>query len=527
MLEILLALVILAIGIVSVMALFPIALNELKQSMETTRAQSLARLGRATLLYLGAAERIIDHPEADDDPGNASPRDNLGFTGPWFYPDDDEVFFPGRDVDAVCNGDDVVLCGESPQYSWEATIYQKYPGVNYFNTVNGVDYLDNQLYQFGVPPNSYLTRYLNALPPPIQHQPGDMILAYDYAGTLRENKLGYALRETTPANSKKLVLLSSPGFLGRPQGIPYRSVAGPPPTGLDFTGDFTNGVALVSDVQPDPTGSVNPGDIVIENDPGVDVSPLFWTVFATGVNQITLSGNVLGIYDGTVAPPLTTDDTTFTVIKLPPPAVSYYSTTGTLVPGSSTTLNNVNTQPAGLPELKVGDYIRDATPGRWFRVKEVNDNGTPLDPTDDILTLSADYQGPVSGNIHYGRPLESDDVAFNVQIAVYRGRQITSVPPATATITFTVGSKFATSSVDLTTPGVSDIEVGNYIYLNAERWWYRIADISGTNITLEEIYTPLPYTPLTVAGSEYQAQNQAFSYTKKIVKIYNTMIGRD
>jgi prepilin-type N-terminal cleavage/methylation domain-containing protein len=545
-LEILLALTILAIGIVSVMALFPIALNEMKKSIELTRASSLARTGRATLLYLNAAERIIDHPEADDDAtfANGSARDNLGLTGPWFFPDDDEVFFPGRDADAICDGEDVVVCGENTQYSWEATIYQKYPSAHYsvnFPETNGVPYLDMQVfnpkdYTLGAETNpnpppatvpNTLQRYVNSLGPPLRHSYGDVILAHEFKlgdaapGVLRDHKLAHPLRETLYAFSKRLAILSTPAFTSVPQGIPYRSVTGVSPTFWNFTGDFPDGGNVVTDVNPDPSALVEINDIVVEMSGQVDALPFMWFVTGVGLNQLTLDP-VTGVtlYDGTASPPASVDDMPFVVIDDTPPLATYYhTTTGDF---SQNDVDVTVVDDTGTPALSPGDYImRTAPASRWYRIESIANGGT----ANATLTLTAPFResSGAGATFSYGSPLGSDDVAFNVQIAVYRGRDILSGPN---TISFVVGSRNATySGADLAAD--CDIEVGDYIYLDKERWWYQIAEINGTAVTLEQIYTPLPYTPITQVGSDYQAQGQAFSYTKKIITLYNTMIGRE
>lgn len=124
--EILLALLILAVGLLGVLALFPLGIDAARRSVESTRAATIARMARAHLFYRTGSglnrktpfERIVEAVEQH------------GATGPWFLPYDDEILDPDYDggTNSVSDGPTVqvvVSPGEDEafaEYAWSIAV---------------------------------------------------------------------------------------------------------------------------------------------------------------------------------------------------------------------------------------------------------------------------------------------------------------------------------------------------------------------------------------------------------------------
>ena len=125
--EILLALLILSVGLLGVLALFPLGIDAARVSVETTRAASIARMAKAYLFEVNGSgadtyspfQRIVNAVDA-------------GATGPWYLPAFDEFLNPdstdGGDADSDEDGPEVqpvAAAVEDPllaEYSWSMTV---------------------------------------------------------------------------------------------------------------------------------------------------------------------------------------------------------------------------------------------------------------------------------------------------------------------------------------------------------------------------------------------------------------------
>jgi len=128
--EILLALLILSVGLLGVLALFPLGIDAARVSVETTQAANIARMVKAYLFVVTGPvsnrktpfERIVEDVEQH------------GATGPWFLPYDDEVLDPdyearlGLPANSVSDGPEVEVVvdpGENriaAEYAWSVTV---------------------------------------------------------------------------------------------------------------------------------------------------------------------------------------------------------------------------------------------------------------------------------------------------------------------------------------------------------------------------------------------------------------------
>ena len=149
--EILLSLLILAVGLLGVLALFPLGIDAARQSVESTRAATIARLARAQLFVVTGPvgnrkspfERIVEAVEQN------------GATGPWFLPYDDEVLDPDYDggANAISDGPEVevvVAPGENPiaaEYAWSMTVARPASDVAGIDADSLPDYSLNNLQQ--------------------------------------------------------------------------------------------------------------------------------------------------------------------------------------------------------------------------------------------------------------------------------------------------------------------------------------------------------------------------------------------
>jgi prepilin-type N-terminal cleavage/methylation domain-containing protein len=137
--EILLALLILGLGLMGVLVLFPVGIDAARISAETTRAATIARMAEAELFYVNGPDHkspfqrilaYIDNP----DPSHAYRQ-----RGPWFLPNFDEALCPDpTDGDAAYHGDSddadngpevrpVLIPGlPSGEYSWSTTVARPY-----------------------------------------------------------------------------------------------------------------------------------------------------------------------------------------------------------------------------------------------------------------------------------------------------------------------------------------------------------------------------------------------------------------
>ncbi len=130
--EILLALLILSVGLLGVLALFPLGIDAARVSVETTRAATIARMAKAYLFEVNGSgadtyspfQRILNDVRSTTSP----------FYGPWYLPTYDEVLDPDGESDTTDtdeNGPEVqpvVRDGSDPtlvtlaEYSWSMTI---------------------------------------------------------------------------------------------------------------------------------------------------------------------------------------------------------------------------------------------------------------------------------------------------------------------------------------------------------------------------------------------------------------------
>ena len=121
--EILLALLILSVGLMGVLALFPLGIDAARISVEATRAATISRMAKAALLTEN------DTSGSPFDRILADVRRTMGpYFGPWHLPYHDEVYDPGLDGDSTNNGPAVVsaaVAGGGPslaEYSWSVAV---------------------------------------------------------------------------------------------------------------------------------------------------------------------------------------------------------------------------------------------------------------------------------------------------------------------------------------------------------------------------------------------------------------------
>jgi len=122
--EILLALLILAVGLLGVLVLFPLGIDAARISVETTRAATIARAAKAYLFEVNGSGGDIASPfqRILTDAGIAD--------GPWYLPYDDEFLDPDLDGGANTLSDGppafrVVAPGQdlsAAEYSWSMTV---------------------------------------------------------------------------------------------------------------------------------------------------------------------------------------------------------------------------------------------------------------------------------------------------------------------------------------------------------------------------------------------------------------------
>jgi type II secretory pathway pseudopilin PulG len=150
--EILLSLLILGLGLMGVLVLFPMGIDAARVSTETTRAATIARQAEAELFCVNGSDqrspfqRIVARARSTTSPERV-----------WFLPNFDEVLYPEpTDGDAACQGDPDALNNgpqvrrtsaggagsPSGEYSWSITVAYPYDadGAN-------PDYLLNGLWQ--------------------------------------------------------------------------------------------------------------------------------------------------------------------------------------------------------------------------------------------------------------------------------------------------------------------------------------------------------------------------------------------
>jgi len=118
LIEILVAFLIMSVGILGILVLFPVGIVASARSSNISRAAVVAR---------GAVDML-----ANGGLGDAALRASLdGETGPWFIPhisdpeglEDDGLIITGTPVDVDGDGtDDVLLCDEATAFSWNATV---------------------------------------------------------------------------------------------------------------------------------------------------------------------------------------------------------------------------------------------------------------------------------------------------------------------------------------------------------------------------------------------------------------------
>lgn len=148
--EILLALLILGLGLMGVLVLFPMGIDAARICVETTRAATIARQAEAELFYVNGPDhkspfqRIVQRAHSTTSPEHV-----------WFLPNFDEVLYPDpTDGDPACHGDaDVVENGPevrpvlipgmpSAEYSWSITVAYPYTAAG-----TNPDYVLNDLWQ--------------------------------------------------------------------------------------------------------------------------------------------------------------------------------------------------------------------------------------------------------------------------------------------------------------------------------------------------------------------------------------------
>ncbi len=122
--EILLALLILAVGLLGVLVLFPLGIDAARVSAETTRAAIIGRAARAYLFEVNGSESDVSTPFqriVDDVADN-------GAEGPWYLPYDDEIMDPDSDVNDIPDGLPTHVVTDDPGagYSWSITVARPY-----------------------------------------------------------------------------------------------------------------------------------------------------------------------------------------------------------------------------------------------------------------------------------------------------------------------------------------------------------------------------------------------------------------
>jgi hypothetical protein len=144
--EILLSLLILAVGLMGVLVLFPLGIDAARISAETTRSATIARLAEAELFYVNGPDhkspfqRIVERARST---ANAASPERC-----WLLPHFDEILDPDIDGDSVDNGREVqpvLTSGTSlatAEYGWSITV--AYP---YVAGGTNPDYVLNDLWQ--------------------------------------------------------------------------------------------------------------------------------------------------------------------------------------------------------------------------------------------------------------------------------------------------------------------------------------------------------------------------------------------
>ena len=123
--EILLALLILAVGLLGVLVLFPLGIDAARVSAETTRAATIARAARACLFEVNGSGSNVSTPFrriVDDVTNNAA-------VGPWYLPYDDEIMDPDFDLNNTPgDGPQTQAVTDDPEagYSWSITVARPY-----------------------------------------------------------------------------------------------------------------------------------------------------------------------------------------------------------------------------------------------------------------------------------------------------------------------------------------------------------------------------------------------------------------
>jgi len=502
MLEILLAIVILSIGILSLLALFPLGMVSLKRSIDRTRAAIIARSARSLLEAENAAKEILDHPEA-----NAGGRGRLGFTGPWFYPDDAGLVFTNASSmlspDAIASdaAGAFVRSADFGQFSWEAVIRPAYPQafIDAGSPASPIHYP-----QYWPP----LNFFRQAGPPPLKLRrwADERLLFrfYDSKFGLYGHLLENVNRSVLPFN---LLLFNSPSDLtgsGSPFSpggpYPYRTLAPGDTEQFQFVGDF--GIDPWGGVVPNQIFSVNPnpddpstrvlrGDYVLP-DPTSAVTPDFFEV--TLVQPWTLN----------VSPNITTTATNVPFIVVPR---VFDATVGSSV--GSNVITGVNFRTIGGHTYpKPGDYVRAIGPSRssyFYRIANT-------DPASGTITLTSNVHDVAGTRFEFGTPIDFMDTFFDVQIAVFRNRKVISGGNAI----FTDGSATVQANIPAAFPGT--LQEGDYIRTRSDRVWYRVKQISSdrTSLTLESPFRVSPY--LSAAPADYE-------FTDSIVRLFTTTIG--
>ncbi|MCK4300293.1 MAG: prepilin-type N-terminal cleavage/methylation domain-containing protein [Planctomycetes bacterium] len=124
--EILLALLILAVGLLGVLALFPLGIDAARVSAETTRAAIIARAARAHLFEVNGSGSDVSTPfqRILADLARVPPR-----VGPWYLPYDDEIMDPDFDLNSTTgDGPQTQVVTDDPEagYSWSITVARPY-----------------------------------------------------------------------------------------------------------------------------------------------------------------------------------------------------------------------------------------------------------------------------------------------------------------------------------------------------------------------------------------------------------------
>ena len=121
LIEVLVAFLIMSVGLLGILVLFPVGIMASARSSNLSRSAVVARSAISslasqvtandnTIIYNIYLYDIIDSPPKED--------------GPWLYPQDDEVYNPDGDGDAINNGPETVTCDEATAFSWNATVSQ-------------------------------------------------------------------------------------------------------------------------------------------------------------------------------------------------------------------------------------------------------------------------------------------------------------------------------------------------------------------------------------------------------------------